>query len=199
MARFREEFSTLNNISVVYLEIYDPVSQYALYGEDWDTNDNWTNSLQKRHSYCKIFKNPGYNALNKTNMVEFLMRARSTLDVCTSPLFTDQSDQRFKTYIKEELTKLKNLIYNNRAVLIVAPVTTPPDTKLTGGFRHALDLMNKELEDNAKDVGYIFFDTRKIVNNAEFFIDACCHLSYQGALRLAKELNSLVNDNNDKI
>ena len=52
--RLETEFAALTNISHTYLQIYDPVSQYVLYGSRWSEDDNWTTEPTKRRELCGI-------------------------------------------------------------------------------------------------------------------------------------------------
>jgi len=75
--RYEKEFKNLKNLKFIFLQIYDPVTQYGLLGTNWDVDDNWGNfSKQVLRPYnlidinLPIYGEPRFYNYFKKNYIE---------------------------------------------------------------------------------------------------------------------------------
>ena len=59
-------------------------------------------------------------------------------------------------------------------------------------YEHAINLTNETLKNISNNRNIIFINNDQILNNNDYFIDSCCHLSEKGALKIAKEIISFL-------
>lgn len=191
--RFEYEFSKINNIEYIYIQIYDPVSQYALNGSNWSETDNWSTFSDKQFNGCKFFDSTIYNWFyQNSKFIYFVNKLYRDFSRCWkySPP-NELSDVRLKNHIKKQLYLLKQH-KNKTTKVIVAPVTPSFEglADLNQDYIETLSKVNGSLKDVSDELGFIFIDTQKLLDKQEYFIDRCCHLSKAGADQVA---NSLVN------
>ena len=198
IARFDLEFSKIKNIKYIYLQIFDPVSQYALYQGNWSQTDSWAFTQIKMLEVCKVFKNNQFNFINKMNTFKIIAKIKSKFNYCSIKPINNESDQRYLSHIKEQIDELIKINKNIKAQLIIAPVVVSPESTktLNKSYEHALNLINNYLEDRSKQKNeFIFFDSRKFLDSEEDFIDQA-HLSVIGAKKVANYLNKVINNLN---
>lgn len=195
--RFFIEFKDYKNLKYVYLQIYDPAPIYALLGDKWETDDNWA-TLHKyifRENKIIDLTIPLYGELY---FQEFLKKKIYRIKI--------KKLKQIKTSQKSELKYLKNIddninrLYkylNERGIkLILTPIIVPNKTfnNLDNQSQKAIILLNDKFENfalNNEDVEF-FTISNKLIYDSKNFIDTCCHLSKNGALLMAKELNKLI-------
>jgi hypothetical protein len=197
VARFSVEFRSLKP-SLAYLQIYDPASQYAQYGANWDEEDNWTNYPQKASRLCRLWPARLSAHLDFFRLTDSLYyRIACTTENRANTIFRDftaASDARFGAHIRSQIAELVHALPEG-SKLVVAPITPPPESvrnELNARYRHAIEAANSELQQSALDLGQTFLDTRAVVTDGNDFIDKCCHLSPQGAEKVAASLESVV-------
>ncbi len=189
VSRYEHEFRELQNVKYIYLQIYDPVSQYALFGGNWDENDNWTNFRAKVATLNCLGNLSEY----KLNFFKLLSKAYFRFIGCN--IFestTSDSDERLARHVKYQL---KRLMLPLNAHLIVAPVTPSPRgiKALNSWYLHALNIVNTALELSCHELECSFIDTREVLISDSDFIDECCHLSRQGSEKLRIRISSIIN------
>ena len=196
IARYKIEFKNIKNLKYVYLQIYDPASQYGTLGYTWREDDNWWNKPnQILRQYNLIDLNlPFYGEPYFYVFIKKLI-IRKKFDL---PFFEPNrdSDERYKKHIKKELNKLYQEINNINAKLIIAPVTIPSHAINKINFFHlrAVNILNEELKDFSKKNNVVFFDTISILKKGSKnnFIDNCCHLSKKGADIVSSHLSTIL-------
>ena len=198
IARLDVEFVRIKNIKYIYLQIFDPVSQYALYQGNWSPTDNWAFTEIKTFEICKIIKNNQLDFVNKINTSKIIAKIKRKFNYCSIKAINNESDQRYLSHIKEQIDELIKINKNIKAQLIIAPVVVSPESTktLNKSYAHALYLINNYLEDRSKQKNeFIFFDSRKFLDSEEDFIDQA-HLSVIGAKKVANYLNKVINNLN---
>ncbi|MBF0423263.1 MAG: hypothetical protein HQL73_09755 [Magnetococcales bacterium] len=189
VARLRSEFVNLTHLSYIYLQIYDPASQYGLFGSRWEENDNWTTMMIRYTNLCYI---PGTSFFYFSN---FFKVANILFQRC--PIAPGvESDQRYRSYLRKQLHEAAEISHRSNAILIVAPVTIPRNASAldirSHAHRRAINIINKIMLDGAEKYKYKFFDTRQILTEDDDFIDLCCHLSKKGSEKVAHALSEYV-------
>ena len=193
--RFEYEFKQIANIKYIYLQIYDPVSQYALNGSNWEESDNWYTFSDKQFNGCKFSESAIFKwVYNKSNFVYLLNRIyRENVRCWVYSPPNQNSDLRLENHIRNSLDLLKKNAPKD-AEIIVAPVTPSPTglLKYNEDYKHSIRMVNGALKNVSNDLGFKFMNTQELLNRQEYFIDECCHLSKKGAEKVAKEiLNNL--------
>ena len=196
VARFKIEFKNIKNLKYVYLQIYDPASQYGRLGYNWKKTDNWTNmSNQTLRKYNLIDLNlPFYGEPNFFVIVKVLLIKKNL----ESPFFepNKESDERYKKHIKNELNKILQDVNDIDAKLIIAPITIPSHTISKKNFYHlrATNILNEVFKNFSKKKNIFFFDTISILKeeSENYFIDTCCHLSKKGANLVSSHLSEFL-------
>lgn len=190
VSRFKHEFSNLENVQYVYLQIYDPVSQYAILGANWRESDNWTNFQNRKNDLCSLIKVAKYS--NFIFLVNKLYKTLLGSDCGYTPS-THDSDVRLKKHIFSQIRMLRSLTSDETKV-IVAPVTPSPSglNSLPEQYHEAYFKVNEALKDASKAFGLIFLDTNDILDSQDYFVDQCCHLSRTGAEKVANELVDII-------
>ncbi|MBT8523619.1 hypothetical protein G6735_04745 [Polynucleobacter paneuropaeus] len=190
--RLQVEFSSVKNISYIYLQIYDPVSQYAQYGTHWHESDNWTNASIRLKDTCSIVSTKSIlymsNFLRLAN--DIYLKFSKCSSFATQP--NSESDQRFINHIKSQLKKASDFAHKKHAILIVAPLVRPPKASspeyLPETYARATELLNNTFKNESFTYGYRFIDLTLLLNEDIDFIDLCCHLSLGGAQKVSNAL-----------
>lgn len=194
VTRLEIEFSHLSNVTSIFLQIYDPVSQYALWGDTWKETYNWTNQRNslKNNAPCRIINNEFLQTKFKT--VVLVNRLAEIYSVCgsrtTFKKFTQESDKRFFQHIRNELQKLKDIANSMNARLFVAPLVFKTGSSIGERRAHAIKLLNETLQYSATKIGYVFVPIHQLME-PEDFIDDCCHLTPTGATKVVSVLRNL--------
>jgi hypothetical protein len=199
VARFEIEFSRKANLRYVYVQIYDPVSQYVELGREWTEDDNWTTNPKRTRSVSLIprIEVPFYGEPFVTMLLfRIERRIRPMQPPWISP--TAESEKRFREHVERQVLLLNSMVTGAGARLIVAPATVPPYEwlRLPAPYRETIDLLNRELQAAADKAGAIFLDTRRLFDAASTgdFIDDCCHLSASGALKVGAAIGAQIQD-----
>ena len=183
------EFEEIQNLSLIYLQIYDPAGSYARFGDKWEVSDNWHTKRIRQSNLCSLIDTQ--NPLSKTNFGIVLNKVykRVIHNNCFFP-GTEDSDARYISHIRQQVQIIKDFTDKKGATLIVAPVTPSPRglLMLPPTYKHAIKLTNMTLKNVSKDLGIIFFETSNFLKDSDF-IDDCCHLSGSGAQKVAVGLN----------
>lgn len=198
ISRLEIEFRSIPSVKSVYLQTYDPAIQYGLGGSGWKEGLSWTYTahhfVQKVN--CKIVQN---EFLNKNSKLVFLVNRVYQLKSksCKGPEmlpFTLDSDERYINHIINELKKVSQIVRTMNATLYVAPIVTRPNIKrtaiFTNRYKHTIELMNRTIEDQADNLDYVFVPLEGTLSYDDF-IDNCCHLSKDGATKVAATILSL--------
>jgi hypothetical protein len=198
IARFDIEFKKIKNIKYIYLQVFDPISQYAIFQGDWLPTDNWYFTPIRTFEVCKVIKNEKYNFINKLNTFVLIAKIKRRINWCPIKPMTDESDQKYLSPIKQQIDELIKINKDIKAQLIIAPAVVSPDSikTLNKSYKRALNLMNNYLEHRSKKNEFIFFDSRKFLDLETDFIDFV-HLSFFGGEKVANYLNSLINSKMD--
>jgi hypothetical protein len=192
VSRLKAEFSNTQNISYIYLQIYDPVSQYAQYGARWHEFDNWTNASIRMKDICSIIASE--NFLYKSRLVRLVNEVYLRYTECSNTTIepNSKSDQIFINHIKKQLREASDFAHSKGAILIVAPLVSPPKASERGNlpevYSRTINILNNVLESESESGRYKFIDLRKLLKADEDFIDLCCHLSEKGANKVSDAL-----------
>src|SRR5262245_10138216 len=150
VARYEHEIHSRMAVDIVYLQIYDPASQVALWGSHWQPSDNWMNapyvgtSFWSRHSAAIVIAEGFASRLNiRFGGVESLVETFDPNDAATT--------KRVHAHVRAELERLLALSKTDgMRRLIVAPVTIPTRS-LEGYYSRsrlsAIELVNQDLRD----------------------------------------------------
>jgi hypothetical protein len=194
VARFEIEILNKFKIDSVYLQIYDPVSQFVRFGAQWRPDMDWTTEPV-------AFVNPKREYIASIAIVRNALRHFGVLQRSGSEYFENvkpadrRSLDRYRLEIRGELERLPDLIVKaNVKQLIVTPVTVPADAyeRLSEGYRIAIEAINDELMQFAarhKDTS--FADSIAFLKGypvTDVFVDDCCHLSERGNDIVAEQL-----------
>jgi hypothetical protein len=196
--RYKKEFKDLQNLRFVYLQVYSPVPEYAIFGTEWETDYNWVNFPEKllESYYLKKINLPFYGESYFYNFLRKKIYRIIKKKKYKERLYNDRSDQKFINYINFNLEKIYNLIDNKKVSLIVSSITTPKfsDNAKSKSHLRALRIFNKNLKEFSlinKRVFYFDISNKLDLESKKNFID-CCHLSNIGANLVAKELAKLI-------
>ena len=74
--------------------------------------------------------------------------------------------------------------------LYIAPLVPPPMSHLNERYKHAFNLLNKTIKDTASELNIAYVPINLVLKQSDF-IDSCCHLSEEGARKVASELHAL--------
>jgi hypothetical protein len=190
--RLKVEFEQIEDVKLIYLQIYDPAGSYARMGNEWISHDNWHSAIERQSQLCDYF--PIGSIMLKTyfgNLINILNR-RLLKNGCFFPS-SKESELRFEKHIENQLSLVMQYADHKDAAVIVAPVTPPPKAwkTLPDAYVRSIKLLNQTLRESAKILEFEFLDTNKFLND-EDFIDLCCHLSDGGAAKVAAALDKLL-------
>jgi len=189
--RFEYEFKRLKNLKYIYIQIYDPVSQYAIFGSNWKENDNWYTYSDKKFNGCKFSDSRIYDWFYRKSNFIFLLnkiyRENTRCWLYSPPDST--SDERLFNHVMNSLKSLKENAPES-SVIIVAPVTPSPSglAKINNDHKQSLSKVNEALEATSNVLGLKFVNTIELLDRQEYFIDDCCHLSKSGAEKVVAEV-----------
>ncbi len=203
ISRYELELSGQYDIDVLFMQIYDPVSQLSILGHKWKPGSNWTNlstSTKKYKEEPPLFS----KYLATTNLIvgklglhPAIIREKIVFDTPYSP-DDIETTKRFENYIDKQLDKFHQLASKNAVrKIIVAPVTVPKLSRqsMGDGRRKAISVLNTSLQQFAqRHDNVVFFDSISLLDayaDSEVYIDDCCHLSQFGAEVIAAKLAKL--------
>ena len=196
--RYEKEFKNLKNLKFIFLQIYDPVTQYGLLGINWDVDDNWGNYWkQVLRPYNLIDINiPLYGEPRFYNYFKkklYRIKRKKLKEIS----YDDKSDYKFISHINSSLNKINNLIKYKKIFFIIssANINNSSINNLSKSHLRALKILNKNLKEfSEKNKNVYYFDISSQLNSdpKKMFIDLCCHLSDKGADLTAIELTKLI-------
>jgi hypothetical protein len=185
--RYKYELAGRYNIEVVILQIYDPASQFLVLGREWDVTKNWATFKARKEMFpflrfsslrllfyylydAYAFGNEGFNVKDEIAISKYVGSINASLEGLRA-----ETEGRVKK-------------------VIILPTTLPPKTWATIDEPHrvALTLLNRALRDFSGKQTYMqFVDTNELFasdKDRAAFIDDCCHLTREGATRVAEAL-----------
>jgi hypothetical protein len=192
--RFFIEFSQLENLKYLYLQVYAPAQIYAHFGTDWRPGDNWTTIskyILRNYEFLNV-KIPFYGEPYTTSFIKkkvYRIQRKRLVEIKTS----NESDKKYIDYLNKDLIRLNTFLNKKKIKLILSPINAPDSTTQTFNdqYKNSIILTNDTFKKfSNKNENVIFFDiSKKLNSNDENFIDQCCHLSKAGAILIADELN----------
>ncbi len=183
--RFKYEIAGRFAIEEIVVQSYDPASQFAILGKEWDVRDNWT-------TLSTLYWG-GSGGVLKYSALHFLYRR-----VFGGPLNERLDPQDYHTnrrYVSSIHRSLDTLLEAagpgvRRVTLLSLAVPKEGWRNLSPQRQQAISLMNHALEQfasrSAERVRYI--NAGNILggySDNEVFRDLCCHLSPYGATIVA--------------
>lgn len=184
--RYRYEIVGRYRVDTVVMQVYDPASQFAIFGRDWDVGKNWaTWPAVEKTELGWLRYSALYHALRRTLDLDPF---RERLDVADR-----EAVARYVAAIQRSLELLASLTRVQGTRVIVLPATVPAASYATMSAqrRLAVDTLNDTLRQIAGRMGFRFVDTRVLLGqyaDDRVFLDACCHLSAEGAFMVAQEI-----------
>ena len=186
--RYKYELAGRYNIEVVILQIYDPASQFMLLGRDWDVTKNWVTFPERKGMGALMFPFLRYSSL--WHLFYYLHDAYA-FGTRRFEVNDEIAINKYVVSINASLESLRADTEGRVKEVIIMPTTLPPKTwaVIDGPHRVALTVLNQTLRDFSHKYAYMqFIDTNKIFASdveGRGFIDECCHLSREGAARVA--------------
>ena len=186
VARFEHEIAGKFNVSVVYLQFFDPATQFSRFGAEWRPEIDWTTeSVLVKKKWQPIAS------------VELIRDKLLRLDLI-SPI-DERSLGRYRLEIRRELERLHDLaVQAGVKQLIVAPITVPSSSyrRWPPALRSAIDAANNELGQFAgKHEDTKFLDTIGLMKSYpedDVFVDKCCHLTERGNDLVAEQIHQVI-------
>ncbi len=191
--RYEIEVANKFPISVVIIQVYDPVDQFDEFGRSWNRHYNWTNQSNFRFAikwYSRIRPWAKYSAIGSTLLDTFY-----TLSARHPMTALKLDDQDALQYFDSENTAVLNEFFKKnlkgKIPLILLPINpTFREEEIEGSVFYARHLFlirrfNEVLRKFAEaNKGVYFFDILKHfdeIGRQEKYLDDCCHLSPSGA------------------
>jgi len=190
--RYKYELAGRYKIEAVILQIYDPATQFAQLGRGWDVTKNWTTSPVWER-WLPVLQYSSLWHVTYHYMLPIVGYAPERLK--------PSDEMATKKYIDSINASLQMLINETRGevkTIFILPATLPPKTwrQSSEPQRFALTMLNQTLQAFARKHSKTrFVDTNALFASDEDgrnFIDECCHLSHEGATRLAGVLADLL-------
>jgi hypothetical protein len=208
VARYEQEIHGRMAVDIVYLQIYDPVSQLVARGSSWQPGDNWMNYPYRSTSFLSHF-GAALSHYSAATAIVAGVASRLNIDFGGAKSGVEKFDpddvdttSRVRAAVRADLERLLAM---NKAEgvrqLIVAPLTIP--THSLNSYSHsrisAIELINQALRvfASSHSDNVIFADTISLLKKypeADVFIDRCCHLSERGNGIIADYLMTLLLD-----
>jgi hypothetical protein len=187
VARFEREILGKFKVDVLYLQIFDPATQFARFGAEWQPEIDWTTeSVLVKKKWEPVAS------------VELVREALRHFDVLNS--VDERSLTRYRLEIRRELERLHDMaVQADVKQLIVAPVTVPSSSyqRWRGAIRAAIDAINDELRQFAgRHEDTTFLDTIGLMKSYpenDMFVDKCCHLTERGNDLVAEQILRILN------
>jgi hypothetical protein len=208
VARFEREIVGKIKIDVVYLQIFDPVTQLMLLGPYWKPDVDWTtqSSFFKHEEEFPLFRYSASAAIIQNALYHFGWQTRFDTRFDTAEIFTPadrDTTARFRLAVRRELDHVHALTVRGGArELILAPLTMRSYRNIPAERRFAIEALNDELRQFASTHSdTIYFDTIKLLEKepeSKVFVDNCCHLSERGNDVVAEHLVQLLDKTRSK-
>ena len=185
--------------NVIILQVYDPVSQFAALGGEWDVSMNWT-TWPGWHSYFTT------DLCDYSSLCYLFRHYFGEKKVMTERLDIDDMIvmNNFKVQIKKTIIAMHQASVEAEMIFLL-PVTVPKESWLKASNEHkaAISALNSALKEYANSSDKVLYiDTIALFSNyadEQVFIDRCCHLSSVGAELQAELIAKELFNNNLKI
>lgn len=195
ISRYDIEVAPKVNAGLVVLQIYDPATQFSLFGREWRPEDNWSTQNQKLERIR--YKRTGLARALDYSSIAFAYRLVVPKNG-RDPRLTHALDpadhatiEAFETRVSSELRAFAGRLAQQGSHLIVLPVVPNNPTALPKRLAVATAALNRGLRAGVDGVANAaFVDVAPALYAAAMdrvFIDDCCHLSPDGA-RIEAEL-----------
>ncbi len=217
--RYQFEVDGKFSVKYVILQIYDPATQFAIWGRKWDKKRCFTSKdtlasfkdMVKMHSRFERFMHK-YSSIYHS-LYSFVLKIREKREAL--PISLDLNDSESFDFFEQEnnsvLEELNRMFIKNNITLIILPVNTVKAlsdfrgqelASLPSGYKtrlvviDALNQILKKFASSHKNIYY--FDVHAYFNKIgkdRFFIDSC-HLTEEGAQRQAEFIMGQLKNNN---
>lgn len=189
ISRYRKEIKDRFPVSLVVLQTYEPAVSFAMFGRQWDPDDNWANhdiklSEIKNGLYMarSVFKYSSiYYVWSKRIYGRRDPRLTFRVDLADEAAF-----QRFRSLVTTELGDFASELRRDGIALVLLPEVVP-QKNLSSGPRlvHTRKALNDTLREFAqRHEGVSYLDVHDVLysrREKDIFIDRCCHLSLEGS------------------
>ncbi len=204
VSRYEHEIHGKIKTRVVFLQVYDPVSQLLVLGTHWQPEANWTNESAYTPS-GPFVRFSASAAIVKTVLQRFGWMASNSNVEIFSPGDTATAE-RFRRTLRSELERLHAILVEDGVQrLIIGSLSVPRKSWNAPWFsdarRFAINLQNDEFRRFTaahRDTDYV--DTAELLSkksDQDVFVDTCCHLSETGNDIVAKYIVQLLEKYND--
>ncbi|MBF0355140.1 MAG: SGNH/GDSL hydrolase family protein [Alphaproteobacteria bacterium] len=189
IARYRKEVAGRWATRAVILQVYDPATQFAMFGQSWSLDDNWANQNAKL-SRIKDKKEGGVRSLFRFSSLYFLYRTIKPGKGDPRLHFRLRRDDeasaaRFSNEVRLELSGFLDELRKTGTYLFLLPIVHVNEESLSPGLRLTTGLMNEIFAKFAADHPDVtFIDHRPALashNKQDIFIDDAGHLTRLGA------------------
>ncbi|PIQ76493.1 hypothetical protein CO157_03655 [Candidatus Peregrinibacteria bacterium CG_4_9_14_3_um_filter_49_12] len=183
IARFKTEILGKFSTDILVLQIYDPASQFAIWGREWSPEISWASGDRKYNEKHDWIRN---NQILKYSFIFYFLFPRDDQRVHDN-LKLDKNDAiAFARFEDINLTELENLRKITDAKIIILPINNSPSARNNYPTEHllAVETLNnilKKFSDKHDD--QYFLDIREYFNSLKkdnLFLDSCCHLTPEG-------------------
>ena len=194
--RYKQEIANRFQGTYIVLEAYDPASQFALFGREWDPSRNWTTQtpLMRIQPLEKKFicESVVYNLLWRKLASKESSYYQEKLDI--------HDQEAASKYVQAIRSSLDDLVNSSpratRIFLISIAISESTLLQLSHQRLYSIELMRKTLEQFAASHPdkVTFLDARTLFQgqqNEKNFLD-CCHVTPLGAQLQAKKIYDLL-------
>jgi hypothetical protein len=193
--RYIYEIAGRYPVDSIVLQTYDPVTQFTIFGREWNPGINWATSPRQSLDDAGLLK---YSALYKVwSVIKDKMNSGkpdSTFETL------DPDDQvafgKFRKGIDATLDLLADKARGKVRRIILVPLTVPKASwaQMSRQRQKAITAMNATLKAYAAQhpsFAYVDLDTVFArLPDSQIYRDACCHLTADGAKREAQAIYS---------
>jgi hypothetical protein len=189
ISRFRMEIAGRWKVRAVILQVYDPATQFAMFGRQWSLDDNWANQDAKL-ARIKDRKEGGIRSLLRYSAIYHLYRSLKPGKGDPRLSFRLSQDDAqaiafFKQQVTGELAGFLEELRASQARLFLLPIAHSNPQTLTPGLKLSTETLNAIYADFAQiNPDAILIDQRPSLAlrpREEMFIDDSGHLSPEGA------------------
>ena len=173
--RLRIEFADLKNVRSIYLQIYDPVGQYARLGQSWDENDNWTtqDDVISQRERCKLIKNKylesNFRSIHFINKLSIIYQGCETGVPENLRKFTEASDSRFVAAVKDDIKRISMISKAMNSKLYIAPLVPSTMSGMNERYRDVINLLNKTIKDSASELNFTYVPINLVLKTVRFY------------------------------
>ena len=189
ISRYRKEIKDRFPVSLVVLQTYEPAVSFAMFGRQWNPDDNWANRGVKLNE----IKNSLYEIRSVFKYSSIYYAWSSRIYDKRDPRLTYRiqlSDkaafERFRSLVFKELGDFVAELGREGIPLVLLPVVIPRENVASGPrLVHTRKAFIDALRDFAdRHDGVSYLDVQEALyarREADVFIDSCCHLSLEGS------------------